>query len=85
MTPWSSKGKYRRHEIPKITTVMPGYATAGVDDVPRQHDKDVIKRRADWDDATAGLSLGLDALPEEAESLLERMDELERNLDDREA
>ena len=50
-----------------------------------QVERDLDMWRADWDDAIRGLTLGPDALPEEAESLLERIDELEHNLDQREA
>ena len=50
-----------------------------------QVERDLDMWRADWDDAIRRLTLGPDALPEEAESLLERIDELEHNLDQREA
>ena len=50
-----------------------------------QVERDLDGWRTDWDDAASGLTLGPDALPEEAEALLERIDELERNLDEREA
>ena len=50
-----------------------------------QVERDLNGWRTDWDDAAGGLTLGPDALPEEAEALLERIDELERNLDEREA
>ena len=50
-----------------------------------QLERDLGVWRADWDNATRGLTLGSDAPPEEAESMLERIDELEHILDQQEA
>ena len=50
-----------------------------------QVDRDLAAWKAEWNEATDGLDLGQDALPEEAEAVLERVAELERNLDEMDA
>ena len=62
----------------KTTTVSLDRAQAERD----QLEHDLETWRADWNEAAGGLDLGPNAPPEEAEALLERVDELERNLDE---
>ena len=50
-----------------------------------QMESDLLGWNAEWNAAADGLDLGQDALPEEAEAVLERIGELERNLDEMDA